>query len=308
MLAQNAGRTGPGAPHPDRGEQRWQPRHAARPLGEEGLARSPEGEEPGGPGLGLARPCPSHPRAWGPHPGGHPGSEAPQDGPPLLLLLRPGWPGQDTRGAQRPPGLAPSHGIRARAKTLLRIPASENRGLCGSAFHELFCKRGRRGGCAFPVLSLPWKRVPPRVFQGPLVCFKPPLVCFKAPLIRFKDLLVRFKAPLKRNLLWRLPRFPGAHDVAAPQKLPAHGEPHPTLWTSSHIPQAYSSCWGPGGRTPPDLFPACYEIPGELAAAAPSPVTRGCQWALGAGSEQLRSSCVGCPTAGPGRGGARLPH
>lgn len=91
MLAQNAGRTGPGAPHPDRGEQGWQPRHAARPLGEEGLARSPEGEELGGPGLGLARPCPSHPRAWGPHPGGHPGSEAPQDGPPLLLLLRPGW-------------------------------------------------------------------------------------------------------------------------------------------------------------------------------------------------------------------------
>lgn len=61
---------------------------------------------------------------------------------------------------------------------------------------------------------------------------------------------MRFKAPLKRNLLWRLPRFPGAHDVAAPQKLPAHEEPHPTLWTSSHIPQAYSSCWGRGAGHP----------------------------------------------------------
>lgn len=57
----------------------------------EGLARGPEGEEQGGPGLGLAWPCPSHLRAWGTHLGGHPGNEAPQDIPLLPLLLRPGW-------------------------------------------------------------------------------------------------------------------------------------------------------------------------------------------------------------------------
>lgn len=39
-------------------------------------------------------------------------------------------------------------------------------------------------------------------FKGPLCVSRPPLVCFKAP--------------LKRSLLWGLPRSLGAHDVAAP--------------------------------------------------------------------------------------------
>lgn len=162
-----------------RGKPEWHPRHVARPLGKESLARSPDGERQGGPGFGLARPCPSHPRAWGTHPGGHPGNEAPQDIPLLLLLLRPGMTREVLSGLRAWPLLTASGPV---AKPLLRVLVSKNQDLCVFDFHKLFCKRGRRGGCAFPVPSLPWKRVPPRVFQAPLVCFKAPLVCFEPPL------------------------------------------------------------------------------------------------------------------------------